>query len=124
MLRISSWMAIVIGALLSIGQVVRNVDDFENWPNWGIDVLAGAILAYGGYRALKKRSDRSLAAAWAFAAGLFLSAFVSHYQALAKAAPDGTYYAAEERLAAIVGALMAVSLAGVAMSLLGKKAGA
>jgi hypothetical protein len=121
MLRLSSWLAIAVGALLAAAQIARNYDNLENWPTWGIDVMSGAILVYGGWRALRRRSDRSLAAAWAFAAGLFLSAFVSHYQAWTTADPAGGLHAAEQRIALIVAALLAVSGAGVAMSLLGRK---
>ena len=120
MLRLSSWMAMAVGALLVVGQVVRNRHHLELWPNWGVDVLAGLILVYGGWRALRRRSDRSLAAAWAFPAGLFLSAFVSHVQAVQTAA-EGAYQTSELRIAVIVAGLLAVSVAGVAMSLLGRK---
>lgn len=121
MLRLSSWMAIAVGALLALGQIARNYDNLANWPTWGIDVLSGAILIYGGWRALRRGSDRSLAAAWAFAAGLFLSAFVSHYQAWVAADPAGGFHASEQRIALIVGALLVASGAGVVMSLLGRK---
>jgi hypothetical protein len=121
MLRLSSWMAMAVGVALILAQVVRNYDNLEAWPTWGIDILAGLILIYGGWRAIKRRSDRSLAAAWAFPAGLFLSAFASYFQALAWSDPDGTLNANHMRLAVITGGLMVVCVAGVAMSLLGKK---
>jgi hypothetical protein len=123
MLRLSSWMAMAVGALLAAAQIARNYDNLARWPAWGIDVAAGVILVYGGWRALRRRSDRSLAAAWAFAAGLFLSAFVSHLQAWQEADPLGPLHAAEQRLMLIVGVLLAVSAAGVVMSLLGRKGG-
>lgn len=123
MLRLSSWMAMAVGALLAAGQLVRNYDNLAKWPGWGIDVAAGIILVYGGWRALRRQSDRSLAAAWAFAAGLFLSAFVSHLQAWLEADPLGLLYVSEQRLVLIVGVLLALSAVGVAMSLLGRKGG-
>jgi hypothetical protein len=48
---------------------------------------------------------------------------VSHLQAWAGADPTGGFYAAEQRILLIVGALTAASAAGVVMSLLGKKGG-
>ena len=124
MLRLSSWMAMAVGALLVVGQVVRNRHQLELWPNWGVDVLAGLILVYGGWRALRRRSDRSLAAAWAFPAGLFLSAFVSHVQAVQTAPEGGAFHTAELQISVIVAGLLTLSLAGVVMSLLGRKGGA
>src|SRR4051812_46254126 len=96
LLKLSSWMAMAVGVLLAVGQCVRNRDHLDSWPNWGVDVLAGLILVYGGWRALRRGSDRSLAAAWAFPAGLFLSAFVSHVQALGLGEPGGAFQQSEQ----------------------------
>ena len=124
MLRLSSWMAMAVGSLLVVGQVVRNRHHLELWPNWGVDVLAGLILVYGGWRALRRGSDRSLAAAWAFPAGLFLSAFVSHVQAVETAPEGSAFYATELQITLIVGGLLTLAVAGVVMSLLGRKGAA
>jgi hypothetical protein len=123
MLRLSGWLAIAVGLALAAGQAVRNYDNLQNWPGWGIDIAAGLILLYGGWRSLKRRSDRSLAAAWGFAAGLFLSAFVSHAQAVMTADSHGEFYASEQRLVLIIAALSLTSAAGLVMSLLGRKGG-
>ncbi|MBL8771767.1 MAG: hypothetical protein JNK30_10330 [Phenylobacterium sp.] len=121
MLRLASFMAIAVGALLMAGQVARNFDNLENWLTWGVDVAAGLVLVIGGYRALRRGSDRSLAAAWGIAVGLFSSALATHVQAWSSADPLGGYYAAERQLVIILAGLVAVAAAGVTMSLLGRK---
>jgi hypothetical protein len=113
MVRLSSWLAIAMGALLAIAQLARNFNNPEHWMTWTIDVAAGLIMIAAGLLALRKRTTRLLPVGWAFALGLYAAAFLTHLTILQKA--DGEWYQAELRLVVILGGLLAATLAGLAL---------
>lgn len=121
MLKVSAAMAIGIGALLIVAQLARNFGHWDTWMNWAPDVAAGALMIFGGARALRSATDRLLIAGWAFAAGLFLSASASHWLAMSRV-PEA-FIPVEQRIALITAALFAATLVGVGLILLGPRVG-
>ena len=119
MLKLSAWLAIAIAAPLGVGQLIRNWGEWDHWPFWGVDILAAVLLALAGFLALARGSVRFVAPAWGFALALYLSALLSHTYRLGNLetgpARDGV-----AMLAAIVGILSAVSLAGLILSLMSR----
>jgi hypothetical protein len=113
MLKLSSWLAIAVGALLAIGQVVRNYDNPEHWMTWAVDVVAGLIIVAAGLLALRKRTTRLLPVGWSFAMGLYAAAFLTHLTILQKA--QGEWYEAELKLVLIVGALLGATVIGLVL---------
>lgn len=119
MTKLSAWLAIVMGAGVAVAQIVRNHDNWENWPSWMVDEAAAAILIAAGVAALRRRTTRFLPVAWAFAAGLYVSALITHAHALALS--DGPFHAARQQLVFIVAGLLAVSLVGLALVLFDRR---
>lgn len=122
MLRLSAWLAILVGVGVAVAQLVRNYDNWENWPSWMVDEAAAAILVAAGLAALRKRTTRILPVAWAFAAGLYVSALIHHAHILSMS--TGALYAAEQRIVIIVAGLLGASLAGLALVLFDRRNGA
>ena len=113
--RLSAWLAIAFGAAVAVAQIARNWDNLDHWPTWAIDELAAAVLIVSGVRALQGKPTRALMVGWSFACGLYLSGFASH-------AVRAQYFAGGLLLAAIVGVMFAVSVAGLALILMDRKA--
>lgn len=116
MIKLSAWMAIAVGALLAAAQLLRNYDNLANWTTWMVDVLAGVIMVVAGLLALRKQTTRLLPVGWSFAAGLFASGTVTHWNAL-QSGVASELYAVEQRLFLILGALDLVCIVGVALVL-------
>ncbi|TAL30037.1 hypothetical protein [Phenylobacterium sp.] len=119
MLRLSSWLAILVGAGVAVAQVVRNYDNTERWMTWGIDVVAGLLILGCGIAALRKQNTRLLPVGWAFAIGLYASAFLTHVTLLSRA--KGDWHENELQLVMILGALLVASTAGLVMVMLAPK---
>lgn len=119
MVKLSAWMAIAVGALLAVAQIYRNYDNLANWTMWTIDVAAGIVMVVAGLLALRKQTTRLLPVGWSFAAGLFASGTVSHWNTLKVV--TGELYASEQRLFMILGVLDLVCIAGVALVLFAPK---
>jgi peptidoglycan/LPS O-acetylase OafA/YrhL len=119
MIKLSAWMAIGAGLLLGAGQIARNYDNLANWPTWTIDLVAAAVMVVAGVLALRRRTTRLLPVGWSFALGLYTSSFVTHWNVTQGA--SGELLMAEERLVMIIGALVAICLAGIALVLLAPK---
>lgn len=116
MVKLSAWMAIAVGALLAAAQVLRNYDNLANWTTWTVDVFAGVIMVVAGLLALRKQTTRLLPVGWSFAAGLFASGTVTHWNAL-QSGVASELYAAEQRLVLILGTLDLICIMGVALVL-------
>lgn len=119
MLKLSSWLAIVVGAAVAVAQVYRNYDNPEHWMTWGIDVLAGLLIVGCGVAALRKQNTRMLPVGWSFAIGLYASAFLTHLTLLGQA--EGAWYQSELKLVMILGGLLTAATAGLVMVMLSPK---
>ena len=113
MVKLSSWLAIAVGALLAIAQLVRNYDNPENWMTWAIDVAAGLVIVAAGLLALRKQTTRLLPVGWSFALGLYAAAFLTHLTTLQEA--TGDWYQDELRLTLILGVLLGATFVGLVL---------
>jgi hypothetical protein len=118
MLKISAWMAIVFGAALAVLEAVRNWGDWQWWPFWTVDYVAAGLLLVGGLLALRRGAERWLAAGWGFACAMFWMSFFGHYEGVMEAA--GAVTAREMRLTQIIGAMFALTVAGLILALAGR----
>ena len=119
MVKLSAWLAIAVGVVLAAAQLLRNYDNWQNWPTWMIDELAAVVLVAAGLLALRRRTTRLLPVGWAFACGLYAAGVVSRWNALGPATAEA--YGAEQRLMAAVAGLVGVSLVGLALVLFSRK---
>lgn len=115
MIKLSAWMAIGAGLVLGAAQIARNHDNLANWMTWTIDLVAAAVMVVAGLLALRKRTTRLLPVGWSFGLGLYVSSFVSHWNAM-HVVPE-EIYASEQRLVLIIGVLVAICLTGIALVL-------
>jgi hypothetical protein len=102
-----------LGKLGPLGHL-RNWGNWDHWGTWAVDELTAALLLAAALLALRG-NPRYLAPAWAFSTALYLSSLVTRLYSL-PLLPD-TIYASELRLTQLVGGLLAVSLAGLALGL-------
>ena len=123
MLKLSAWLALAVGLALGGAQLLRNWDNLTNWPTWGMDLAAAALLVFAGERQLRAGSGRFLAGAWGLALGLYVSSFVSHQQVLAQAALGGPLHATEQMFSAVTGGLALTALAGLCLSMSARRTG-
>ncbi len=117
--RISAVLAIVAGIALAAAETWLNWGDWQPWPFFVVDYLAAAMLLLGGVRTLRQQSGglRLLCGAWGFTAGMAWMAFFRTWQE-AGAASDFTDTVPVTVLLALIGALLGVSLLGLAMTVL------
>lgn len=115
MIKLSAWMAIAVGLLLGAAQAARNYDNLANWPTWSIDILAAIVMVVAGLLALRKRTTRLLPVGWSFGCGLYVSSFVSHWNATHIV--TGELLEAEQQLTLIIGAIVALCLVGIVLVL-------
>ena len=120
MFRLSAWLAIAVAIPLATGQLWRNFDNLDRWPTWGVDILTAALLAGAGVLALRG-AGRFLAPAWAFATALYLSSVASRVTSYDLLPQE--IRARELQLTWLVAGLLAVSLAGLLLSLRQRPAG-
>jgi len=113
MIKLSSWLAIAVGAVLAVAQIARNLDNPDNWMSWSIDVFAGLVIVAAGLLALRKQTTRLLPVGWSFALGLYAAAFLTHLTLMQKA--EGEWYQAEMKLVVVLGGLLAATLVGLAL---------
>lgn len=119
MIRKSALMALAFGFFLAISEIVRNWGNWQPWPFWIVDFIAAGALIWGGVRTLSQGSSRLLSAAWGFTVGIFWMSFFSHAQDLNSETPE-TYAGGminEGVLTLIIGAMLAIAIAGLIMSL-------
>jgi hypothetical protein len=84
-------LALAIGTLLPLAEVVRRASDLGSWWLWVDDfVISGALLA-GAWAARggSERGLRALAAAWGVAAGMGYYSLVGHILRLGEADVSG-----------------------------------
>lgn len=115
MIKLSAWMAIVVGILLGGAQIARNYDNLANWLTWGIDIVAAIVMVLAGLLALRKQTTRLLPVGWSFGCGLYASSFVSHWNTTHIV--EGELLAAEQRLSLIIGVIVVLCLIGISLVL-------
>lgn len=120
--KISGFLAIVTGVVLALVETWLNWGDWQWWPYFVVDYLAAALLLIGGYRTLRKMSGglRLLSGAWGFTAGMiWIAFFITIEQQAARS--DFTDSVSPQSLVLLMGLLLVVSLAGLAMTVLHKE---
>ena len=121
MITLSARLAIGFGVFLAVAEVVRNWGDWQPWPWWVVDYIAVALLLYGGRAALPSRPQRSvtpLGGAWGFTCAMFYMSFFSHLETLHE---KGTGPIESVPLTATIGALFAVTILGLALTIAGSQ---
>ena len=117
MIRISAWLAIGFGLLLGVLEAVRNWGEWQWWPLWVVDYLGAIMLVAGGLLALRGFAERWLSAGWGFACAMFWMSFFGHLEGVLQ----GGVTLRESRLTQIIGAMFAITVAGLIFSLLGRQ---
>ena len=117
MLKISAWMAVLFGLALAVLEAVRNWGDWQWWPFWVVDYVAAGLLVVGGAIALRGGSRHWLGAGWGFACAMFWMSFFGHLEGVLQ----GGVTLRESRLTQIIGAMFAITVAGLIFSLLGRQ---
>jgi hypothetical protein len=90
-IRLSRYLAIVIGILTPLAETVRRWSTWrENPPALFDDYILGAFLLYGAWRVGKdvRRGQRYLAAAWAFMCGMAYGSFFEQVHRYRLGIPD------------------------------------
>jgi len=121
MITLSARLAIGFGCFLAIAEVVRNWGDWQPWPWWVVDYIAVALLLYGGRVASPGRARRSaapLCGGWGFACAMFYMSFFSHLESLGE---KGTGPIESHTLTAVIGALFAITILGLALAIAGSQ---
>lgn len=120
--RVSAVLAIVAGLSLAIAETWLNWGDWQPWPFFVVDYIAAALLLLGGLRTLRKQSGglRLLAGGWGFTTGMVWMAFFITLQQNG-AGSDFTDTVTPGALLFLMGALLTVSLLGLAMAVLHKE---
>ena len=117
MLKISAWAAVLFGSALAVLEAVRNWGDWQWWPFWVVDYVAAGLLVLGGVAVLRGRSRHWLGAGWGFACAMFWMSYFGHLEGLL----GGDVDARERMLTQIIGAMFAVTIAGLVLSLLSRE---
>lgn len=117
MLKISAWMAVLFGLALAVLEAVRNWGDWQWWPFWVVDYVAAGLLVAGGAIVLRGGSRHWLGAGWGFACAMFWMSFFGHLEGVLQ----GGVTLRESRLTQIIGAMFAITVAGLIFSLLGRQ---
>ena len=118
MTKIAAWLAVGFGLSLAVLEALRNWGDWQWWPFWVVDYIAAALLVIGGVLALRRGFDRWLAAGWGFACAMFWMSYFGHLGDLMQA--GASVDEREQRLTMIIGALFALTVAGLLLTLLGR----
>ncbi len=81
-MKLSAYMAIILGLVLAFLEAVRNWGNWQWWPYWVIDYIMAVLLISGGILVLlgKKASGRVLACAWGVSFGAGYMSFWSHVE--------------------------------------------
>lgn len=117
MLKISAWTAVLFGSALAVLEAVRNWGDWQWWPFWVVDYVAAGLLVAGGVVVLRGRSRHWLTAGWGFACAMFWMSYFGHLEGLLQ----GGVEARERMLTQIIGAMFAITIAGLVLSLIGRE---
>jgi hypothetical protein len=129
----SARLALGFATFLAIAEVMRNAGEVQWWPFWVVDYIAVFLLLGGAAGVLwtpdAKRGLEILAAGWGFAAAMLWMSFFGHIDEIARSgvAVDMTNAQSaldEPWLTVIIGVMFAITLVGLATSLLDRGRGA
>lgn len=126
MKQFSAWLALGFGTFLAVAEVIRNGGEVQWWPFWVVDYIAVALLQWGAISVLWTPNDRGvgiLTAAWGFTAAMFYMSLFGHVDEIAKTGVPFSLsniqsLTDEPMLTIIIATLFAVTLIGLATSLL------
>ncbi|MBP6010810.1 MAG: hypothetical protein KBA31_01175 [Alphaproteobacteria bacterium] len=121
----SAWLALAFGTFLSVAEAVRNSGEVQWWPFWVVDYLAVALLMWGAVAILWRPSERGigiLTAGWGFTSAMFYMSLFSHISTLQTTGGEVAEINAQSALdepwlTVVIGVLFAVTLIGLATSL-------
>lgn len=127
----AAWLALAFGTFLAVAEVVRNGGTVQWWPFWVVDYIAVALLLWGAAAVLWKPTARGLpvlSAGWGFACAMFWMSLFGHIAENARSGVpmslDGVASATDEpMLTIIIGVLFAITVVGLATSLLAELRG-
>lgn len=121
----SAWLALAFGTFLSVAEAVRNSGEVQWWPFWVVDYLAVALLMWGAVAILWRPSERGLGiltAGWGFTSAMFYMSLFSHISTLQTTGGEVAEINAQSALdepclTVVIGVLFAITLIGLATSL-------
>jgi hypothetical protein len=122
----SAWLALGFATFLAIAEALRNSGVVQWWPFWVVDYIAVGLLLWGAAAVLWRPSERGLAvltAGWGFASAMFWMSFFGHLDEVMRSgvAIDVTNAQSaldEPWLTVIIGVLFAITVVGLATSLI------
>ena len=120
MMKLSAWLAIAFGLSVAVAQLIRNYDNWGQWPTWTIDEFSSAVLMTAGALTLRGTTGRFLAPGWAFACGLYFSSLISYWEKSTRF--TGEAHDFSQRFMLIVAAMLAITILGLALSLYRRRA--
>ena len=126
MKQFSAWLALGFGTFLAVAEVFRNGGEIQWWPFWVVDYIAVALLQWGAFSVLWTPNDRGvglLTAGWGFTGAMFYMSLFGHIDEISKTGVPFSLsniqsLTDEPALTLIIGTLFAVTLVGLATSLL------
>ncbi len=121
MIKASAILALILGSILFVAEIVRNWGDWQWWPFWVVDYISASLLIFGGQRALNTGTVRWLAGGWGFTAAMAWMSFFSHVENLRTQTHISTGPIEESNLTMIIGVGLAIALIGLLFALLGKR---
>jgi hypothetical protein len=115
-LKISVFMAIGFGIVLSVVEVIRNWGNWQWWPFWLIDFIVAGLLISGGLLVLNKAkiSRPFFSGAWGVAFGACYSSFWDHVYNFSEAAHGNI---SQTPLTYLIGLGLVSSIVGFILSL-------
>ena len=115
MIRRSALLALAFAAVLAI---VTLLGSAGSWPFWIVQLIAAAVLVWGGRRGLQRGSSRLLSASWGLSVGVLWTSFFRHAESLnaADTAASSALIGAGP-LTLVIGAMLLVAIGGLVMSL-------
>lgn len=120
-------LALGFAVFLAVAEVMRNSGTVQWWPFWVVDYIAVGLLLWGAAAVLwtpaAKRGLAILTAGWGFACAMFWMSFFGHVDEVLRSgvAVDITNAQSavdEPVLTIIIGVLFAITVLGLATSLL------
>jgi len=114
-----AWWSITWGILLAVGEIARNLGDWQWWPFWVADLIASMLLIVGGWFALRGRNASRLSplvGALGFCTAMGYDSFFGHLASLEQPVNGPIPHVA---LTVIIGVLFALAVVsfGVAIAL-------
>jgi hypothetical protein len=127
----SAWLALAFGTFLAVAEVVRNDRIVQWWPFWVVDYIAVGLLLWGAAAVLWRPSARGLpmlTAGWGFTCAMFWMSLFGHIEELAASGvpfdiANAQSATDEPMLTIIIGVLFALTVVGLATSLIAEMRG-